>query len=119
LIEFNEEKLDMDNLEQTLRIGPLQRGVFSPSEMNEIILMIYNKILRAIREGSDTFTLTPTHFIWSKKDHIIGEHSIIDLKPTMSFQHALELIMARDKIMQEHFHLVSKTAGTFVFDIVR
>jgi hypothetical protein len=93
------------------------REVFAPREMNEIILVVYNIIKRAIRDQSDTLTLTRTHFVWTKDGLPVGEFPISLVKPTMTFREAIEMIHSRDEIIREHFRLVADTPDGLSYHI--
>jgi hypothetical protein len=81
--------------------------VFSPSELNEIILIVYKIITWAIRARCDMLTLTPTHFIWSRGGQPVGQFQIDTVKPSMSYLDALEQIIERDAVVQRYLHLAS------------
>lgn len=102
-------------MDKILQTSP--REVFEPREMNEIIGMIYNIIQRAIRNESDTLTLTPTHFVWSRAGRIIGEFPIALVTPTVSFRDTLKMILDRDEVIRKHLHLIMDESGELSYRI--
>jgi len=90
-------------MDKALQTSP--REVFEPREMNEVIGAIYNIIQRAIRDESDTLTLTPVHFVWSRGKHIMGEFPIDLVEPTVSFRDSLKMILDRDAVIQKHLSM--------------
>ncbi len=80
--------------------------IFRPEELNEIILMVYGVLRRAVLEQCDTLTLTPAAFTWSKQGTPIGTFRIVGVKPAMSFRTALQTVVARDSVVQRHLQLV-------------
>ena len=84
-----------------------KRSIFPPAELNEVLLMIYNIIRRAVLEECDTLQLTSTHFTWSKQGMCVGTFPIGQIKPSVSFRAMLLKIVARDSIVQQHLQLVA------------
>ena len=93
------------------------REVFEPHEMNEVIGAIYNIIQRAIRDKSDTLTLTPSRFVWSKNGHVIGEFPIDLINPTTSFRDTLQMILERDEVIRQHLHIITDESGQLSYRI--
>ena len=83
--------------------------IYLSGEYNEIIGMTYNVIRRAVREQSDTLILTDEYFSWVKNGNQRGQFFIDKMKPllTVSFRESLDLILVRDKVLNESLHLIS------------
>lgn len=92
-------------------------NVFKREELNEILLMTYNIIKRAVREGGDTLTLTSSRFTWSKDGVLLGERRIDRVKPSTSYRSQLELIVERDEIVRQHLIPITKTKKEVVYRI--
>ena len=86
-----------------------KRSIFPPAELNEVLLMVYNIIRRAVLEQCDTLTLTPRSFVWSRQGTPVGEFPIDRMRPSVSFRAMLEKIVARDPVVQRHLQLVAET----------
>lgn len=93
-------------------------AIFEPSEMTEIILMVYNVIERAIRDASEEITLSPTGFIWRKDRQIKGTFKIHSFDWTMSFRDALRIVLERDKAVQARLQVIVETAKEVSYRIV-
>ncbi len=103
----------MDELRTHLEAS--KRSIFPPTELNEVLLMVYNIIRRAVLEECDTLQLTPTHFVWSKQGVPVGTFPINQVKPSVSFRDMLLKIVARDPIVQRHLQLVAETTDELTY----
>jgi hypothetical protein len=83
--------------------------LFPPQELNHVLLMVYGVLRRAVRDGADQFTLTPTRLQWSRQGTPLGEFRTEPPKPAISFRAMLEKIVARDPIVQQHLQLVAES----------
>jgi len=106
----------MDELLEHLDKSKL--GVFEPSELNEVILMVYNIIRRSVRDKCDFLTLTPTHFVLHKEGCSVNRFPVDRPKPTMSFREALKRILDRDEVVRRYLHLVAETPEEISYQIV-
>ena len=92
--------------------------IFEASEINEIILMVYTVIKRAIRDAAEEITLSPAGFVWRKDQQLKGTFKIHSLDWTMSFRDALSIVLERDKAVQAHLQVIVETAQKVSYRIV-
>lgn len=92
-------------------------GPFAPEELNEVLLMVYNILGKATRDGADTLTVTPTAFRWTRADEPTGVWQTDAIPTTVSFRDELHRILARDTIVQRYVQLVEASDGIETFHL--
>lgn len=104
-----------DKLQSLLNKNPVERGIFSPSELDEVILTVYNMINWAIRDQCDVIEVRDKEVVWYKaKDLFDQMPTPFDFKPTF------EMIRKRDQVIQPYLKPVieddDKTVYKFILD---
>ena len=87
---------------------------FRPSELNHIILMVYNVLKAAVRDGCDTLRITPHDATWIREGLPVGQLPQFS-RQTMSFRAALECILERDEIVRKHLVRVAETPDEVIY----
>lgn len=90
---------------------------FQPSELNYVILMLYNFLWVALRDHCDTVSITPQGVAWSREGLAVGHFPHSD-RQTMTHRTAMERILERDEIVRRHFLLTADTADEVIYRIV-
>ena len=93
-------------------------GVFDPREFGYPLAFVYRIIQKAVQDKSDKLTLTPTHFVWSKNEILLGQDDISWPKPNTSYRQILEIILERDLVIKQHLELITKTPEEISFRIL-
>ena len=89
-------------------------AVFKPSELNEILLMGYNLLRWALREGGDTLRITAHDATWIREGCPVGQFPQSP-RQTMSFRAAMERILERDDIVRKHLTRVAETPDEVIY----
>jgi hypothetical protein len=80
---------------------------YPPEEFNEVRIVLYRILARAITDECDMLTLTPSNVEWSKKGRVMGRFPMT-ITPTPSLEELMNQIIRRDKVTAKHIHLFSK-----------
>lgn len=89
--------------------------LFAPNEGSHIVPHTYNVIKRAAHDQADKLILTPTEFVWFKRDVKLGQFPVAyPESPQYSFRRALSEILRRDAVVKRHLRLVSETQDEIV-----
>ena len=86
------------------------------SELNEVILTVYNILGWALRDQCDTLRLTRHHATWLRGDVPIGQFAESSLQ-TVTFRSALELILKRDKVVHQHLQRLAEDGDEVTYRI--
>jgi len=102
-----------NELRNYLSKNPVERNIFSYSELDEVILMVYNIIDWSIRDQCDTIEVYDERVVWNKF------RKAIDEMPTpRNFGSAFERIRKRDEIIQSHLKVIEETGDKTVYKFV-
>ena len=103
-----------DELRSYLNKNPVERGIFSPDELNEVILTVYNMISWSVRDQCDIIEVQDREVLWYKAEELF------DQMPTpLNFKPAFEMIRKRDQVIKAHLKMVTdddKTLYKLVLD---
>lgn len=81
--------------------------VFTPGEMNHIILFVYGMLAAAAREGCDAIAFTEHNVTWSRGGlPVMERHQPVH--QTMSFRAAMCQIVARDPVVRSALRPVQR-----------
>jgi hypothetical protein len=92
-------------------LGQHVRRLFPSSEWNEVIWQVYRMMSAVLTTADcDTWTITPTHFIWSRAGQPVNSFSIVKTPPQrLGYDAAFDRIIARDVLVQKYVQLIAKT----------
>ncbi len=102
----------MSELQENLAHQPAAH--FRPSELNHIILMVYNILKAAVRDGCDTLRFTSHDATWIRGGYPIGQFPQSP-RQTMSFRAAMERILERDEIVRKYLTRVAETPDEVIY----
>ena len=91
----------------------VERGVFSYSELDEVILTVYNIIDWSIRDQCDIIEVYDERVVWRRFKKVIDQ-----LPTSRNFKPAFEKIRRRDKIIQSHLKLIEEADDKTVYKIM-
>lgn len=92
-------------------------GPFAAQELNEILLMTYNIIGKAVRDGADCLIVTPTALRWSRAGEPLGVWRTNLVPTTVTFRDELHRILDRDALVQRYVQFVDAGDGIETFHI--
>jgi hypothetical protein len=105
----------MDELRRHLQHDPA--AVFRPSELNHILLMVYNFLEAAVRDRCDMLRFTPHNITWSRGGLPVHQFQLGPAPRTTTFRAELERILARDAVVRRHLRLVAATPAEVTYRI--
>ena len=77
----------------------LEKIPFSPSEINEIILSVYNIFEWVIKDNCDLIEVSPTNIVWKKSR---GTAIVGQLKVPKDFNPSFEKILSQDTLINQY-----------------
>ena len=89
---------------------------FKPGELNEILLLAYNLLDWAIRDGCNTLRITTHDATWIREGLPVGQLPQSS-KQTETFRAAMRRILERDEIVRRHVQRVSETPDEVTYRI--
>lgn len=92
----------------------IESGIFSPCEMDEIILLIYKSINGAVREQCDTIEVTANCITRSRMGR-----KIRDFETPVDFRPAFQKIISRDRTVQAHLRVVEDTEEKTTYKLTK
>lgn len=94
---------------QTPTIELKASTIFARQELTEVLLIVYNILNRALRDGADTLQVEGGRFTWSSAGVERGQFSAARLPQPDVFGQALDMILARDHEAQQHVQPLPST----------
>ena len=92
-------------------------ALFTPPELNYVLLFTYKVLARAMHDGADTLLLTPTEFRWTRHGTELNTFSTTEPRPSISYRDELHRILERDAIVQRYVQLVDASDGIETFHL--
>jgi hypothetical protein len=102
-----------DELREYLSRNPVERGIFSYNELDEVILTVYNMIDWSVRDQCDTIEVRDEQVVW-----YIGRKLYDQMSTPFSFKPTFEKIRKRDKVIGSHLILSAETKSKAVYEVV-
>lgn len=81
---------------------------------NGVLRTMYTILNRAVRDQADTLQMDAIQITWSRNGTILGTFPLTIVTPTRSHRSALEEILARDPLVQQHATIQHTTPTTLV-----
>jgi hypothetical protein len=94
----------------TTQIELNAQTTFRREELNEVLLIVYNVLNCALKDGADTLRVDAGRFTWGSDQTALGEFRFDRIPHPEVFPQALDTIRARDPLVQQHFQ-PQPTAG--------
>lgn len=104
----------MNGLAEHLQGRPA--AAFKPNELNEILLLVYNFLKWAVRDGCDELRFTIHDATWTSAGCPVG-HFPQSARQTVSFRSEMERILARDAVVRHHLQVVTATPDEVIYRI--
>jgi hypothetical protein len=93
----------MEEAMPTTQIELNAQTVFRREELNEVLLMVYNVLNRALKDGADTLRVEAGRFTWGSDQTALGEFRFARIPHPEVFPQALATIRSRDPLVAQHF----------------
>jgi len=93
--------------------NPVERGVYSYNELNEVILTIYNILRWCLRDECDTITINDRQVTWSNSDNASNQ-----MATPFNFGATFEQVRKHDEVIRRHMALITQTNDQIIYKLV-
>ena len=90
---------------------------FNRSELNEVIMTVYNVLEWIIRDRGDELEVTNNNFLWRKGSKVLDSFPDLPVMPTLLYKDAVNLVLERDIDVREMLKLASRTEARDLYKV--
>jgi hypothetical protein len=94
--------------------------VLPTGKKSHITLAAWGTLRKASSDGMDCLVITSRYVQWYKQEDFLGSFpAYLTQEAEVTFQQAIELILARSQFLQKWFHLIDNTSDMKVYMIYK